>query len=75
MTDSDHPAGSRDGIACGTENVRLRQWQTSALRDFEIANEILNEQAVRREWCSEYEDVLERINGRTSVLSVGAEDS
>jgi hypothetical protein len=53
------------------ENDRLRRWQTSALNDAEnIIGAALMEEANNRDWCSEYDEIVDKINGRTAVLSL-----
>ena len=51
------------------DNARLRTWQTSALADITEASRILIEEANRRSWCSEYDEIIDRANGSMSVLA------
>lgn len=50
------------------ENERLLTWQRNALSDITEASRILIGQANRRSWCSEYDEIIDEINGSLSVL-------
>lgn len=69
ITDSTpvEPDGVTAGEVTEVEDDRVRIAEQRHARDMEIITEILSEQARRRQWCSEYEEVLEQINARTHL--------
>lgn len=54
-----------------TERVRAADQLANAMRaDWTYLNEELNRQAINRDWCSEYEDLQNKVNRHTSVLQL-----
>lgn len=51
------------------ERDRLRQWQNQAIADMEKASQRLISEADRRNWCSEYDEIVDAINGDLAVLA------
>ncbi|MGV0949401.1 MAG: hypothetical protein ACOYB3_01925 [Azonexus sp.] len=48
--------------------TRLNAWQGSAQTDAETISNNLNDEAVRRDWCGDYDEIVGRINSRLTVL-------
>jgi hypothetical protein len=46
----------------------LNRWRSQALSDMSTASERLIEESERRNWCSEYDQIIDDINGRMNVL-------
>lgn len=47
----------------------LNRWRSQAQSDMSTASEILIDESNRRNWCSEYDQIIENINGRMNVLA------
>ena len=47
-----------------------RDWQRAAHADAEKIGDILNKEAERRNWCREYDDIVEKINGELRYLAL-----
>lgn len=60
--------GQPEFVAMRVERDRLREWQRQAINDMATLSEILNEEARSRNWCSEYDQVQDKANGRMQVL-------
>jgi hypothetical protein len=51
------------------ELIALRRWRDRAVADMSLASEVLIEESRRRNWCSEYDDIVDTINSRMNVLA------
>lgn len=52
-----------------SERDRLQRWQQQAIADMEKASQRLISEADRRNWCSEYDEIVDAINGDLGVLA------
>jgi hypothetical protein len=50
-------------------NSTLMRWQRQAQSDMSLASERLIEESERRNWCSEYDQIIDDINSRMNVLA------